>query len=429
MELSVNDGSHITDVAERRKIQNRIAQRNWRTRQKKRIRLANAVLEEMPHLNSFIQGVSQNNFGSHQAVPVELNSFFGRGSISSASRSHRAVSDKEEAARNTPASQAREQPTNQSERPTGSEADCPRFWKHPRLTTLEAGPFDLDSIEHDNDLYSNFDLALEYTENDTDLIDPALSRPRSNAGRQITPVSFTTRNKDWTRKETSSTHNPGFDMPCAFSRSSSSLAPSPWVTCPHTPVVLPQAASDSLQSAADSPGLADQLPATSPLLTAISLGNYRVVRLLIRSGANIDTPDQDGMTPLHLAVQRGDLDRARALLDLGADVMTVNVRGRGLLHTAIVEDQRPMVSMLLSWCAERSKKGEKKPERSDDMPSAEAGIDADEEDGQLIHHYINAQDSRKLTAVHLCVLLNRLEILETLLNYGADVNLGCEGPS
>lgn len=47
-----DDWSHITDVNERRKAQNRIAQRNYRSRQRMRIELAEAILFDLPHLKS-----------------------------------------------------------------------------------------------------------------------------------------------------------------------------------------------------------------------------------------------------------------------------------------------------------------------------------------------------------------------------------------
>lgn len=159
----------------------------------------------------------------------------------------------------------------------------------------------------------------------------------------------------------------------------------------------------------------------NPLLTAITLGNLEVARLLLRSGAKLDVLDPSGKTVLHCAVEEGDARLVAGLLELGTDVLTRDFSGRGVLHTAVQKDNLEMVELILEWCESHcaydkggSKRTEKK--RPNDVKGGR---------NSLLRRCIDAQDGRKITAVHDCVLLGRVEILKVLLEYGADVNIGC----
>lgn len=154
--------------------------------------------------------------------------------------------------------------------------------------------------------------------------------------------------------------------------------------------------------------------AASPLLTAISLGNIEIARLLVRSGARVDDPDSTGKTALFRAVENGDTQVAMALLDLGADVFVRDSTGSGMLHTAIRRDNLDMVRMLLGWCQDSESRDGQRGGGSLSPPSP----------SPLVQRCINAQDGKKMTAVYLCVVMQRVEILKVLLEYGADVNIG-----
>lgn len=47
--------------------------------------------------------------------------------------------------------------------------------------------------------------------------------------------------------------------------------------------------------------------------------NIRRVRRLLKGGADVNAPDEDGATPLHYAAAEGDLRLIRLLLEAGAD--------------------------------------------------------------------------------------------------------------
>lgn len=161
----------------------------------------------------------------------------------------------------------------------------------------------------------------------------------------------------------------------------------------------------------------------NPLLTAVMLGNLEVARLLLGSSAKLDDPDHNGKTNLHHAVQRGEVSMASALLELGADVTTTSSDGNSLFHTAVQNNDLEMVRMLLEWCDSHSR-----PKEQPSASTTEREAEERYEDGKStsIQRCINAQDGGGRTAVHLAVLLNQVEIVRVLLDYGADVNIGCE---
>jgi len=132
----------------------------------------------------------------------------------------------------------------------------------------------------------------------------------------------------------------------------------------------------------NSSGLSVKGESSSPLLTAIYLGNIEIARLLISAGAKIDTSDEHGNTPLHVAIEAGNVD---------------------------------MIRMLLDWCARNSEGAVRK---EDEQPG---NITTN-----LLRRCIDARDARNMTAVHLSVALQRVEILKVLMEYGANVNIGCD---
>jgi ankyrin repeat protein len=162
--------------------------------------------------------------------------------------------------------------------------------------------------------------------------------------------------------------------------------------------------------------------AFGPVLTAIQLGNLQIARLLVQYGAKIDVPDQSGATPLHQAVKQGRIDIVRGLLDLGANVLTRDANDTSLLHTAIEKDNLEMVSALLLWCDTQSNDASAGADEGLLLDPALCDRSTGKGRSQLLHQFMNARDRRKLTPVHLCVVLERTEILKTLLEYGADVN-------
>jgi len=67
----------------------------------------------------------------------------------------------------------------------------------------------------------------------------------------------------------------------------------------------------------------------------LSITHPNVVRLLIDKGANLDTPNYEGVTPLHLAIENKKVVTAQILADRGADVESADEDGLTPFHYAI----------------------------------------------------------------------------------------------
>lgn len=65
-----------------------------------------------------------------------------------------------------------------------------------------------------------------------------------------------------------------------------------------------------------------------------------MVATLIRQGAEIDAPDNQGRTPLHMACRRGSATVTRALLEAGADPDEADRDGRTPVHYAAAKGRR-----------------------------------------------------------------------------------------
>jgi ankyrin repeat protein len=68
-----------------------------------------------------------------------------------------------------------------------------------------------------------------------------------------------------------------------------------------------------------------------PLHTAAGEGHVRIVRRLMRAGANPNVQVKGIGTPLHLAACYGHLDCARALVRAGADVGLRDAEGKSAM--------------------------------------------------------------------------------------------------
>ncbi|GKU05949.1 hypothetical protein FLAG1_08954 [Fusarium langsethiae] len=369
MSPPAEDWSTITDANERRKAQNRVAQRNYRSRQKLRVEIAESILYDLPpHIRSAVGSKGRRWLTALQSESQELRE------LSAALTSQQApgVSDRDE---------------------QGNE-----------ITQLSAYPMLADTAADsgDGDI-ADLDLA-SFTPGD-DWIDPQMDW---TAAMSLTGESSTSHSQARTVSPEASIPAPAPGTTAPQARPPSRPEPAPTADVPPPATVAPLDVTNGIKHRDSFYPVRSSLESKTPVMTAISRGKLDIARLLIGSGAKIDVPDMHGKTNLHYAVQRGDIRMAQSLLELGANVTTTDAAGMTALLMAVEGDNESMVKLLLEWCQEKDRN---------------AGSTGDQ---GLLHRCINYRDGKNMTPVHLCVVMERVEILKTLLHYGADVTIGCE---
>lgn len=93
-----------------------------------------------------------------------------------------------------------------------------------------------------------------------------------------------------------------------------------------------------------------------PLGLAAFFGHTAIARLLLESGAEVDSPSNNGqrVQPLHSSVAGGHFELSKLLLDHGADVNATQEGGFTPLQGAAQNGQREMVELLLAYGADKS---------------------------------------------------------------------------
>ncbi|CAI6312148.1 unnamed protein product [Periconia digitata] len=368
----------MADVNERRKAQNRAAQKKYRTRQKLRIDLARAILCEKPHQQNDIATDALAATLEQYGLPFDLDGGSTRNTGSTDSSTTTATTNN-----------------------TNTTADDIHSLD-PSLGRLDWMHSSGDSNSCNGAMSSSNTPPLALSPSDIDnfiLMSPASHRMPSLSSASVS---------DWPGSVVA--HDECTEENTSYINSSSSSTASTTIL--------------------------DET--SSPLYTAITLGNIEMARLLVRSGAKLDLPDRNGDTWLHHCVRRGDITTASAILDLGANILHTTAGGRTPLHLAVTTGNEAMVSMLLDWCMNaKDPPGAALPTplTSAASPSPDPTSTASTmvpthsnavrtlsgRRSSLLAHIIDACDAHNMTALHLSVKLQRIEILKTLLEYGANV--------
>ena len=89
----------------------------------------------------------------------------------------------------------------------------------------------------------------------------------------------------------------------------------------------------------------------SLLVSAVlMLGSEDIIKFLLKHGAYVSSacisPSWEGCTPLWLAVRKGHVKVFKLLLESGANVNTQDKDGRTLLHFAVEKGQDKVVQVL-----------------------------------------------------------------------------------
>jgi ankyrin repeat protein len=192
------------------------------------------------------------------------------------------------------------------------------------------------------------------------------------------------------------------------------------------------------------------------LLNEASWGRTENVRLLLESGADINTRDTNGDTPLIAAAFMGYNETVKLLLEKGAEVNAQNNLGSTALMEAATMNKPETVAMLLSNGADTKAKNIagltaldaalrdnnvemarllrsgvlKKPAEPSPYASLDDGLHQAVKEGDLAKvrsllaggANANARNKDGRTALILAAMQGRADIVQALLNGGADPN-------
>jgi len=161
----------------------------------------------------------------------------------------------------------------------------------------------------------------------------------------------------------------------------------------------------------------------SPVADAAMRGDLEEVRSLLRSGADVNEPQGDGMTALHWAARRGDAALAEVLVYAGARLDAGTRIGRYTpLHVAAREGRAGVVRVLLDAGADPKAVTT----NSGATPLHLAARSGDAEIVRLLVAAGAEVDAREgawdQTPLTFAAELNRVEAIEALLKAGADPN-------
>lgn len=151
----------------------------------------------------------------------------------------------------------------------------------------------------------------------------------------------------------------------------------------------------------------------APIVSAV-FNNDKIefVKCLLEKGANINTTDEEGCTPVYLAFRHGNMNTAKFLLDNGADINVTNDEDFALLHFAVHINDFDRVKFLVERGADVNVK-------SGDGPTAlhlavtEGNIDVVK---FLVQHGAdgNIRDKEGRTPLHIAVDKNKLDMVKVL---------------
>jgi len=160
------------------------------------------------------------------------------------------------------------------------------------------------------------------------------------------------------------------------------------------------------------------LQKATPLHLATLRNNHAAIRLLIERGADLSKRDfPDNAAPLHFAAAHGDLETLRLLVEAGADIDHGDDHGVGVLGwaTCFQQIRHDVVTYLLDrgatlnvWTASALDR----PNELREMIAKDPGL--------LVARMSRNQHRR--TPLHHAAAKNRLQMVQLLLELGADPN-------
>lgn len=162
------------------------------------------------------------------------------------------------------------------------------------------------------------------------------------------------------------------------------------------------------------------------LVNAVMADEHQLVKRAVRKDPSLATQrGHAGTTLLHLVAGLGDMDLVRFFLDRGADPNVTNKDGDTPLHVACLAGKADVVSSLLKKKADVSIKG------VNGQTPLMAAICSKQspEDRYCVHALllagaaVNDTNAQRDTPLHLAAARGKADIVEILLDKGADPNV------
>jgi ankyrin repeat protein len=166
----------------------------------------------------------------------------------------------------------------------------------------------------------------------------------------------------------------------------------------------------------------------TPLHHAAMQADPAPARQLLGSGADVAARDRWGQTPLHLAAYSGRATLVAMLLDHGAKIDEQDDDGETALYKAAARGQVDAMRVLLYRGAKpdlprQSQPGNKSP--SGDPPIVKAAREEQDEAIRMLIRFkanVNAPGEDGFRALQIAAGKNRLTLMQSLLQAGADIN-------
>ncbi|XP_065344312.1 uncharacterized protein LOC135942228 [Cloeon dipterum] len=181
----------------------------------------------------------------------------------------------------------------------------------------------------------------------------------------------------------------------------------------------------------------DDVDSSSRIPLPVTAGCRKLLEKLLELGADVNLKTTEGFKALFFAVKENDLELMLKLLEHGADVNQQEKDGSTALHLAVSKNQHECVQLLLDYGADVNLKNNKgmipldltKEMNCPDITEMLLSHSQEETNlkqsgwSSLLQEAIKSLDIQAETSsLHLAVLENNPELLQTLLDQGFDAN-------
>jgi ankyrin repeat protein len=161
----------------------------------------------------------------------------------------------------------------------------------------------------------------------------------------------------------------------------------------------------------------------APLHLISQIHDEQIIKLLLNRGADLEARDYSGRTPLYASCQSGVVENVRLLIEMGADIWVKDDKGGTLLHMAVDSGSESMVRPFLHKGQDFQAK-----KKAGKTLLHQIACSIVPKDGMAIFRLlislgvdINRKNYESSTALHMGANLIYPEIVQPLIEYGADI--------